>query len=128
LIEYSIRLTGHKQKLTTKFNVLIDIIYEADTWASMEEAKVITAAHVRKAIIEKDYRNSLYEEKIHESFENETTLIDTAGSVVGQINGLAVYQVGQYRFGKPSRITATTFVGKDGLINIERESEMSGRL
>lgn len=128
MIEYSIRLTGHQEKLTTKFNILIDIMYEADTWATMEGASIITAGHVQKAIAEKDYRNSLYEEKIHESFANETTLIDTTGTVVGQMNGLAVYQVGQYSFGKPSRITATTFVGKDGVINIERESEMSGRL
>jgi len=128
IVEYSKRLSGHQNKLSTRFNEQIDIIYEADTWAKMEDHDIVTSEHIMKAILEKEYRNNLYEEKLQESIEDGSILIDTEGGIVGQVNGLAVYNLGQYSFGKPSRITATTFVGKDGIINIERESKMSGKI
>ena len=128
IVEYSTRLAGHQEKLSTRFNQLVEIIYEADAWAKMMEDDLVTDKHVEKAIKERDYRNNLYEEKVQESIEEGTILIDTEGEVVGQVNGLAVYNLGQYSFGKPSRITATTFVGRNGIINIERESKMSGKI
>lgn len=128
LVEYSSRLAGHKGKLSTRFNQQVEIIYEADTWAKMMGDDLVSAKHVQKAIEEKEYRSSLYEEKLQESIDDGSILIDTEGKMVGQVNGLAVYRLGEYQFGKPSRITATTFVGQNGIVNIERESKMSGRI
>src|SRR5699024_4306987 len=106
----------------------VEIIYEADTWASMEKVDVVQMEHVERAITERAYRSGLFEEKIHERIADGTVLIDTKGAVIGQVNGLSVYHLGEYQFGKPSRITATTFIGKTGIINIERESEMDGNI
>lgn len=128
MVEYSTRLAGHQNKLSTRFNQQVEIIYEADTWAKMMDDNIVSAKHVKKAIKEKEYRNNLYEEKLQESIDEGTILIDTEGVKIGQVNGLAVYHLGQYSFGKPSRITATTFVGQNGIINIERESKMSGNI
>lgn len=128
IVEYSARLVSNQSKLSTRFNQIVEVIYEADTWAELDEAEVVTAAHVTKAIHEKQYRSSLYEEKLAESMREGDILIDTDGSEVGQVNGLAVYQMGEYSFGKPTRITASTYAGKSGIINIERESEMSGNI
>jgi len=128
IVEHSMRLAGHQEKLSTRFNQQVEIIYEADTWAKLEGANLVTEEHIRKAIKERDYRSNMYEEKIQESIEEGTILIDTKGKKVGQVNGLAVYQLGQYSFGKPTRITATTFVGRRGIVNIERESKMSGNI
>src|SRR5699024_11979932 len=83
---------------------------------------------VIKAIEENEYRHNLVEEKMQERMIEKDILIDTTGSSVGQVNGLAVYGTGQYMFGKPSRITATTFVGRKGIINIESESKLSGNI
>ena len=128
VIEYSVRLTSHQDKLSTRFNQLVEIIYEADTWAKIKGDTLVTAEHVAKAIEEREYRSNLFEEKIQESIDEGTILIDTEGYKVGQVNGLAVYNVGQYSFGKPARITATTFMGRSGIVNIERESRMSGKI
>lgn len=128
VVEYSIRLTSHQEKMSTRFNQLVEIIYESDTWAKMEQANLVTKEHVIKAIKEREYRSNLYEEKIQASIDEGTILIDTEGKKVGQVNGLAVYNVGQYSFGKPTRITATTFMGRRGIVNIERESKLSGKI
>ena len=90
--------------------------------------QLVSAKHIDRAIEEKKYRANLYEEKIQESIREGDILIDTEGEKIGQVNGLAVYQLGQYTFGKPSRITATTYAGQKGIINIERESKMSGNI
>src|SRR5699024_3087239 len=105
IIAYSTRLAGHQEKLSTRFNEQVDIIYEAHTWAMIDKAKVVMADHVEQAIHEKNYRNSLYEEKFKQNLDDETILIDTSQYVTGQVNGLAVYQLGQYSFGKPIKIT-----------------------
>lgn len=128
IVEYSIRLAGHQQKLSTRFNQLVELIYESSTWARMMDAKLVSGEHVMQAIEERAYRSGLYEEKVQESIQEGTVLIDTEGEKVGQVNGLAVYNLGQYSFGKPSRITVTTFVGQKGIINIERESKMGGNI
>ncbi|MDV6377851.1 ATP-binding protein [Sporosarcina sp. GW1-11] len=128
IIEYSSRLAGHQNKLSTRFNLQVELLYEADAWASMMGDDLVSAKHIEKAIQEKIYRSNLYEEKVQASIDEGSVLIDTTGEKVGQVNGLAVYDLGQYRFGKPSRITATTFMGRKGFVNIERESQMSGNI
>ena len=125
-VEYSTRIADHQEKLTTRFNELVEIICEADTWATLDGASLVTESHVIKAIAEKKYRSNRIEEKIHEMFERGVYLMDLAGEKVGQINGLAVLRAGNYMFGKPSRITANTYIGKGGVVNIEREIELSG--
>ena len=92
----------------------------------MEEATIITEKYVRKAIYEKEQRMKLYEEKLDEMLDEDIIMIDTQGAEIGQINGLAVLDMGSYAFGTPSRITATTYVGKSGIVNIEKEARMSG--
>ncbi|SES94140.1 Lon protease family protein [Anaerobranca gottschalkii] len=128
VIQYSSRLADHQQKLSSRFNQIVEILYEADQWAKLDGAKVISKVHVDKAIQQKIYRNSKYEEKLNEMFKEGTLLIDVDGEKVGQINGLVVMGTGEYSFGKPSRITVSTYKGKPGIINIEREVKKSGSL
>jgi ATP-dependent Lon protease len=109
-----------------RFSVLADVIREASYWASKEGAQKVSGEHVRRAIEERIERVKLVEEKIQEMIDEGSIMIDTSGAVVGQVNGLSVYQLGEYEFGKPSRITAKTSMGRAGIINIERESSMSG--
>ncbi len=127
IVEYSSRSAARQDKLSTRFNYLSEILGEAFTWARIENAAIITAEHIHKAIHEKEQRMSLYKEKLEEMLDEETIMIDTAGSEIGQINGLAVLDMGNYAFGTPSRITATTYVGKSGIVNIEKEARMSGQ-
>jgi ATP-dependent Lon protease len=125
--EYGARLTGHQKRLSTRFSDIADLIREASYWAQKDGSKIVTDSHVERAHDEKIRRVSLWEDKIHEMIENGTIIIDTTGMVVGQVNGLSVYDFGDYTFGKPSRITAETSVGRAGIINIEREAKLSGK-
>ncbi|MGB9630274.1 MAG: Lon-insertion domain-containing protein, partial [Thermodesulfobacteriota bacterium] len=115
-----------QKKLSTRFHLIADLLREANYWAEKEGSAVVKEQHVDKAIEKKIYRVNLIEEKIQEMIEEGTILIDSDGMVVGQVNGLSIYNLGDYMFGKPSRITAKTSLGKAGIINIEREAEMSG--
>ncbi|MBQ9936180.1 MAG: AAA family ATPase [Lachnospiraceae bacterium] len=126
IIEYSSRAAARQDKLSTRFNYLSEILGEAYTWAKLEGASIITADHIHKTIFEKEDRLKLYEEKLNEMLEEDVIMIDTDGAKIGQINGLAVLDMGSYAFGTPSRITATTYVGKSGIVNIEKEARMSG--
>ncbi len=128
IIEYSSRLAEDQRKLSARFNQIVEILYEADAWADSFGDEIVTARSIKKAIKEKNYRNNKYEEKLQELFKDQTILIDTNGFKVGEINGLAVMDSGQYSFGRPNKITVSTFVGKDGIINIEREVEQSGSI
>lgn len=128
VVEYSSRLAEDQKKLTSRFNEIVEILYEADAWADYDGEDIVTEKYIDMAIYEKINRNNKYEEKLQELFKNETLIIDTYGSKIGEINGLAVMDAGQYSFGKPNKITVTTFVGKDGIINIEREVEQSGSI
>jgi ATP-dependent Lon protease len=125
-IEYATRISGRQRKVTTRFNILADVIRESDYWAKMDNKTIITQEHVEKAIHERFERISLIEDKIQELIEEGTILIDTEGKVIGQVNGLSIYDMGQFAFGKPTRITAKTAVGRVGVINIEREADLSG--
>lgn len=127
IVEYSSRMAERQDKLSTRFNHLAEILCEAVTWARLEGAALVTAAHIRKTIFEKEQRMKLYEEKLDEMLEENVIMIDTEGAEIGQINGLAVLDMGSYAFGNPTRITATTYVGKSGIVNIEKEARLSGQ-
>ena len=125
IIEYSIRISDDKEKLTGNLDKVIDIVYESN---ALSNSRYVTKSDVKNAINQKIYRNNKYEEKLNEMFKDKTLLIDIEGEKVGQINGLAVMGTGEYSFGKPSKITASTYKGRNGVINIEREIKQSGSI
>ncbi len=126
IVDYGARTVSDQSKLSLRFGPIVGLIQEADYWAKQGAAEQVTQEHVYKAIDEYRFRYNLYEEKIHASYAEDTILIDVDGDVVGQVNALAVYQMGEISFGRPSRITAETFMGEHGIVNIEREANMSG--
>ena len=126
LTEYSSRIVESRNKLSTRFNRISEILCEADAWAKLEGESIVDKKYITMAIKEKERRQRMYEEKLGEMLEENIIMIDTEGSKVGQINGLAVLDMGSYSFGNPSRITASTYIGKSGIINIEKEAQMSG--
>jgi predicted ATP-dependent protease len=126
VIEYGSRLAEDQRKLSTRFAGVADIIREASFYATAEKAEYTTAGHVMKAIEEKTYRSNLIQQKIQEFIERNIFLIDTEGAKVGQVNGLSVMGLGDFEFGRPSRVTASIGVGRDGVIDIEREAAMGG--
>ncbi len=127
IVEFGEKYVSDQNKLSIRFGPLLGVLKEADYWARSQKARVISERHVIRAFQEHRFRYSLYEQKVHESYRDGTIMIDVDGAVAGQINGLAVYQIGEYSFGRPVRITAETFMGKPGVINIEREADLSGR-
>ncbi len=126
VVEHGVRISGRQKKLSTRFHLIADLLREANYWAGKDGSSVVKEAHVDRAIEKRAYRLNLVEEKIQEMIDEGTILLDSDGMVVGQVNGLSVYNLGDYAFGKPSRITVKTSLGKAGIINIEREVEMSG--
>ena len=126
LLEYSARQVEDQERLSSQFMEVADLIREASYWAGQQQNAVVTREHVRKAIDEKIYRSNRIEERMQEMFDDGTILCDTEGSEVGQINGLSVLTIGDYMFGRPSRVTARTYIGKGGMVNIEREVKLSG--
>lgn len=125
-IEYAARLTEEQQRFSARFLDITDLIREAAFYAEREAQELVAARHVELAIEARTYRSNKLEERIQEEIEDGSLLIDTEGEVVGQLNGLSVYQLGDYSFGKPSRVTVRSFLGKGGVINIEREAKLSG--
>lgn len=128
VVEYGSWLVGDQEKLSTRFMEICDLISEASFWAKKAGKKIVKAKDVEKAIQSKIYRSSLIEEKIQELIREGSILIDTRGQVVGQVNGIALIEIGDYGFGKPTRITARTFLGRKGIINIDREVKLSGKI
>ncbi len=128
VLEYSSRLAENRNKLSSQFNQIVEVIYEADYWSKKDKSEVVKDKHVIKALEKKMFRNNTYEEKILEMFEDEDYLLDVTGEKIGEINGLAVIGTGEYSFGKPSKITVSTYAGKAGIINIEREAKTSGKI
>jgi ATP-dependent Lon protease len=124
--EYGRRLAGNRDKLTTRFTVVSDVIREAAFHAGSRRARRVGRKDVYEAINQRRTRVNLVEDKIQELFDKRTLMVDTSGEEVGQINGLSVYTGGQYAFGRPTRITVSTSIGRAGVINIEREAELSG--
>ncbi len=127
IIEYGARLVEDQKKLSTRFSDIVDVLIESNYWAEKAGHDLITGEDVEKALEEKTFRLNLIEKRIQEMIAEGTLLVDVTGGVVGQVNGLAVYQLGDFSFGKPSRITAKTFLGRSGIINIEREAKLSGK-
>jgi lon-related putative ATP-dependent protease len=128
VVEQSARLAGDQEKLATKFGEIVDLIREASYWASKNEKDLVHDRDVKRAIDEQIYRANRLEERIQEMIEDEVILIDTEGKTPGQVNGISVLPLGDYAFGKPSRITARTHVGKAGVVNIDRETKLGGRI
>jgi lon-related putative ATP-dependent protease len=128
VVEQSSRMAGDQGKLATKFGEIVDLIREASYWASQNGQDLVQDQDVKKAIDEQIYRANRLEERIQEMIEDEVILIDTKGETPGQVNGISVLPLGDYAFGKPSRITARTHVGKAGVVNIDRETELGGRI
>ena len=126
IVETAAELAGDQKKLSCRFGVLTSIVKEASYWARTEGSDYVTGAHVRKALVERERRSNRIEEKIREMIARGQILVDTEGERTGQVNGLAVLQLGDYAFGKPSRITATVYTGKDGIVDIEREADLGG--
>ncbi|MEQ8161694.1 MAG: AAA family ATPase, partial [Smithellaceae bacterium] len=126
IIEYAARMVADQERLSARFAQVKEWIEEANYWASQDNAELISACHVQKAVDEKLFRHNLIDERVRSLINRDVIMIDTAGAVVGQVNGLSVYTMGDAVFGRPSRITAKTFLGRGGIINIERESKLSG--
>lgn len=128
IIEYSSRLIEDQNQLTTQFGEIKDLTIEADFIAREQGSKIIKRSHVEEAINQKFYRVNLYEHHLMEMLAQEDIMISVDGQRVGQVNGLAVYDLGDYMFGKIGRITCTTAVTDDGIVNIERASKLSGNI
>jgi predicted ATP-dependent protease len=128
ILEYCARLSERQNKLSARFGKIKDIATEAAALSASKNESAVTAETVREAIKARGRRLNLYEEKLSEMIEDGIIIIDTEGGKVGQVNGLAVIDGGEYAFAKPSRITATTYAGQAGVVNIEEEAEMSGAI
>lgn len=126
IVEFTSKITEDKDKLSTHFSEIGEIIAESSTWAKLSKKKIITKEFVEKTLAERIDRIKKYDSKYSEMIQENTLLINTEGYEVGVINGLTVMTIGDYTFGKPSKITANTYMGKTGIVNIEREVEISG--
>ena len=126
IVEYGSRLASDQDKLTTRFIEIADLIREANFWAISENSEIIEKKHVDKALEEKIFRSNLIEKRLEELIREGTIMVDIEGEKIGQVNGLSVLVLGDYSFGKPSRITARVYTGRGGMINIDREVKLSG--
>ena len=126
VIECASDMAGDKEKLSTQFSAIGEIVGEASCWAKKSKQKIITKDYIQKALDERVDRIKKYDTRYLQMIKEEALLIDTDGSAIGQINGLTVIKIGDYSFGKPARITASTYMGKNGIVDIEREVDMSG--
>lgn len=128
ILEFSARLAERQDKMTTRFGILCDVISEAEVWAKMEDKDVIASQNILKAIEKRNQRVDGYAKKYKKMITDNEIMIDTTGKKVGQINGLCVMELCDHTFGMPTRITASTYTGKAGIVNIEKEAEMSGSI
>lgn len=128
IMEYSTRIAGDQEKFSVHFGKISQTLIEADHWATIAGSKLIKNEHIETALEKKVLRSNMVEDKIQEMITRGNFMIDTEGAVTGQINGLAVYNMGDYAFGKPSRITCETFMGNEGIVNIDRRVKLSGNI
>jgi len=126
IIEYGSRLAADQEKLSTRFGEVADIIREANFYTVQENSEYVSSHHIKKAIDEKVYRSNLIQEKIREMIERNVLLISTEGEVIGQANGLSVLSLGDFSFGAPSRVTASVGLGREGIVDIQREAKLAG--
>ncbi len=127
VLEQTSRWAEHQKKLSLRFSDLADLVREASHWARRDGKGGVSRPHVQKAVEEKAYRSNLLEERIRELIAEGTIMVDLSGAVPGQINGLSIHDLGDFSFGRPSRITARVFLGETGIVNIEREAKLSGK-
>ena len=127
VIEYGSRMVADRQKLSLRFGQIFGILKEADYWAKKDNAPVVSKRYVIQAQTRHRFRHNLYEEKILEQFDDLSVLLDVKGKVTGQVNALAVYDMGEIAFGRPTRITAESYMGTPGIVNVEHESDLSGQ-
>jgi lon-related putative ATP-dependent protease len=127
VVEYGNRIVEDKRKLSLRFGQILSLLREACYWARRESADRVDDQHVVQALSKYRFRHNLYEEKVQEQYDDKTILLDITGEEVGQINALAVYQIGEIAFGRPSRITVESYMGKPGIVNVEHEAQMSGQ-
>ncbi len=125
-VEYGRRLAGHRGKLSLRFTMLTDLIREAAFCARQRRARRVERRDVLKAVLNRRGRLNLVEDKIQEMIDHDVLMMSTSGAKVGQINGLSIYDMGEFQFGRPTRITVNTALGKAGVINIERDADLSG--
>jgi lon-related putative ATP-dependent protease len=128
VLEYSMEVTGDREKLTLKLADVSDLLKEANYYAAEDKLDFINSEHVQRAIEKKRYRASLYEEKVQELVKKDIFWVETEGDKVGQVNGLSILMTGDHEFGKPNRITATVSLGKGGVVDIDREAKLSGNI
>jgi len=128
LIEYGARQAGDRQKVLASYAAVADVVREAAFWARKEDSQLVSRRHVDKALESRVFRSNRIEEDIRELIANGTILVDIDGRKIGQVNGLSVVDIGAYAFGRPSRVTASVGMGQAGIINIERESKLSGNI
>lgn len=128
IVEFSSRSVENQDRLSTEFNLMTDLMIQAEALAVQGAKTEVTAKEINEAITQRNQRNNKYEERLLKAFETGDLILDTHGEVVGQINGLTVMDSGEYRFGMPSRITVSTYAGEEGVVNIEREIERSGAI
>ena len=126
VMEHSARMVSDKEKLSARFSDITDLIREASYWAEQDNSGLVGRGHVERALEEKIYRSSQLEERIRQAIAEGIIKVDAAGAVAGQVNGLSVMELGGYAFGRPSRITARVYMGRAGMVNIEREVKLSG--
>ena len=128
LVEYSMEQTEDQEKLSLELGDIKDLLQEADYYAGVDNSNLINREHIEKAIEKRVYRSNLIEEKIKELIEKDIFWVETDGEKIGQVNGISILMTGDHEFGKPNRITATVSVGREGVIAIERESRLSGKI
>jgi predicted ATP-dependent protease len=126
VVEYGSRLAEAQKKLSTRFASVADLVREANFYAGQENAPLVTVKHIERAMEEKIYRSNLIQQRIQELITRDVFMIDTGGAKVGQINGLSVMELGDFAFGRPSRVTASVGVGREGIVDIERQADLSG--
>ena len=128
LIEFGARQAGDRDKVLASYAEIADLVREAGFWARKEDKQLVSARQVERALESRVFRSNRVEEDIRELIAKGTILVDIDGQKVGQVNGLSVTEIGGYAFGRPSRVTASVGMGQAGIINIERESRLSGSI
>jgi lon-related putative ATP-dependent protease len=128
VVEWAVDQAGSQKRISLKFSDVADIVREAAFYDRSAKGKVVSRTDVKKAIAWHRHRNDLVDEKLRNYILDGSIMIDTSGKRIGQINGLTVLDTGMLSFGKPARITATISAGSAGIVNIERESDMSGSI
>jgi lon-related putative ATP-dependent protease len=127
ILYYGSRLVDDQKKISLQFGSLVGVIREANHYAKKSNGSVVKDRHVKKAISELEYRNSMIQEKVQEYYKREIYKIDVTDEKIGEINGLSVSSIGEFSFGRPSKITAKTYIGNDNVVNIERKARLSGK-